>query len=175
MTTDSHIRRSVQENVLNRNIFHDVRSPGFIAKWPIAGLMMFLLGILTFGALAYNVRTNAPLLQWDLATAKTLHADATNIPPSLVEYILFGFFVGKEIVLMIGTILATYFLYKRFWRELGMLWISSAVGSVVWNFIVAYFARPRSPQQTGLVITTIPSFPSGHAMSALICYGFFIY
>jgi undecaprenyl-diphosphatase len=56
-----------------------------------------------------------------------------------------------------------------------MLWISSAVGSVVWNFIIAYFARPRPPDQTGLVITTIPSFPSGHAMSALICYGFLAY
>jgi undecaprenyl-diphosphatase len=56
-----------------------------------------------------------------------------------------------------------------------MLWISSAVGSVVWNFIIAYFARPRPPEQTGLKITTIPSFPSGHAMSALICYGLLAY
>jgi undecaprenyl-diphosphatase len=88
---------------------------------------------------------------------------------------LFGFFIGKEVVQVIVAILSVYFIYRRFWRELGMLLISSAGGSVVWNFMITYFARPRPPQQTGLPITTIPSFPSGHAMSAIICYGFLAY
>ncbi|HLO18065.1 MAG TPA: phosphatase PAP2 family protein, partial [Anaerolineales bacterium] len=81
----------------------------------------------------------------------------------------------KQLVQVIVSILIVYFLYKHYWRELAMLIISSPLGSVVWNFIIAYFARPRPPEQTGLPITTIPSFPSGHAMSALICYGFLAY
>src|SRR5215216_1764501 len=128
MTTDSNIRRSVQENLLSRNIFHDLRSPGLFAKWPIVGLMMVLLGSLTFSVLAYNVRTNGPLLQWDMTIAKTLHADAINTPPSLMEYILFGFFAGKEIVIVIGMTLAIYFLYKQFWRELAMVLIGLGGG-----------------------------------------------
>jgi len=111
----------------------------------------------------------------DTSVYKDLLSEARTAPPGVNEIMLFGFFLGKEVVQVIVTILTLYFLYKRFWRELGMLWISSAVGSVLWNFIVAYFARPRPPEQTGLPITTIPSFPSGHAMSALICYGFLAY
>src|ERR1041384_3652280 len=88
---------------------------------------------------------------------------------------LFGCFLGKEMVQVIVTILSLYFLYKRYWRELAMLLISSAVGSILWNFIIAYFNRPRPAEQTGLPITGIPSFPSGHAMSALICYGLLAY
>ena len=76
---------------------------------------------------------------------------------------------------MIVSVLGIYFIYKRFWRELAMLLMSSAVGSIVWNFIIPYFARPRPPIQTGLAVTTIPSFPSGHTMSAIIVYGFLAY
>jgi undecaprenyl-diphosphatase len=91
------------------------------------------------------------------------------------ELMLFGFFLGKQVVQVIVTILIVYFIYKRFWPELAMLIISSPVGSILWNFIIGYFNRPRPAEQTGLPITTIPSFPSGHAMSALICYGFLAY
>jgi undecaprenyl-diphosphatase len=88
---------------------------------------------------------------------------------------LFGFFVGKQLILVLVTLLSIYFVYKRYWRELAMLLISSAGGSFVWNFFVSYFARPRPPEQIGLEVTSIPSFPSGHAMSAIIVYSFLAY
>src|SRR5215216_6532295 len=88
---------------------------------------------------------------------------------------IFGFFVGKQVILVIVTIMSIYFFYKRYWSELAMLLISSAGGSFVWNFFVTYFARPRPTEQTGLEVTSISSFPSGHAMSAIICYGFLAY
>src|SRR6266498_2357193 len=120
MTTNSNIRRNVQENILNRNIFHDLRSPGLFAKRPAIGLTMFLLGALIFGILAYYINTKATLIQWDMTTTQAFQAAVKNIPSSLVEYLLFGFFLGKELVITIGTILAIYFLYNRFWRELAM-------------------------------------------------------
>ncbi len=164
-----------QQGSLEKTPLEGLRAPGLFRRWPILGLGMTLLGGLSFGALGYNLINHGPLLQLDLSVYKQLLADAKAAPPVVNEIMLFGFFIGKEVVQVIVTVLTLYFLYKRYWRELGMLWISSAVGSVVWNFIIAYFARPRPPQQTGLVITTIPSFPSGHAMSALICYGFLAY
>src|ERR1041385_517250 len=113
MTTNS--------NVLRRNTFRNLRSPGVLAKWPMIGLIMFLLGGIAFSALAYSVMPHGPLVQWDMATAKTIHATAKNISSWIIEYILFGFFLGKEIIIMIGTILMIYFLYKRFWREAAMV------------------------------------------------------
>ncbi len=175
MTTDSNIRRSVHENILSRNIFHDLRSPGLFAKWPVVGLTMFLLGILTFSALAYNVRPNGTLLRWDLATAKTLHAAATNIPSSLVEYILFGFFVGKEIIIVIGTVLSIYFLRKHFLRELAMILIGLGGGGLIWYFLSRFFDRPRPGNQLDVLVLRDPSFPSGLALAAVLCYGLLAY
>ena len=136
---------------------------------------MILIGGLSFAALGYNLLVHGPLLQVDVSVYKDLLAKAQAAPPGVNEIMLFGFFIGKEVVQVIVAILSVYFIYRRFWRELAMLLISSAAGSVLWNFIIAYFARPRPPEQTGLPITTIPSFPSGHAMSAMICYGFLAY
>jgi membrane-associated phospholipid phosphatase len=159
----------------SKSLFQGLRAPGLFKRLPAIGLMMIILGGLIFAGLGYNLLSHGPLVQVDTSVYKDLLSDARAAPPDVNEIMLFGFFLGKEVVQVIVTVLTLYFLYKRFWRELGMLWISSAVGSVLWNFIIAYFARPRPPQQTGLPITTIPSFPSGHAMSALICYGFLAY
>src|SRR5262249_10827498 len=152
-----------------------LRVPGLFKRWPILGLGMVILGGLSFGALGYDLMAHGPLVQLDLSVYKEFLSEAKTAPPSVNEIMLFGFFIGKEVVQVIVTILTLYFLYKRYWREVAMVWISSGVGSLVWNFIIAYFNRPRPPEQTGLPITGIPSFPSGHAMSALICYGFLAY
>lgn len=164
-----------QEGLPRDTSSEGLRAPGLFKRWPIVGILMVLLGGLSFAGLGYNLIAHGPLLQVDTSVYKQFLATAKSAPPSVNEIMLFGFFIGKEVVQVIVTILTIYFLYKRFWRELAMLWISSAAGSVVWNFIIAYFARPRPPAQTGLQITTIPSFPSGHAMSALICYGLLAY
>src|ERR671921_2392664 len=122
MTTTSHIR-PIQENAWNPNTSRGLRSPGLLAKRPLIGLILFLLGTLLFSWLAYSVKPKGLLLPWDLATSKALRADALNVPVSLIEYFLFGFFLGKEMIATIGLILSIYFLYKRFWRELGMVWL----------------------------------------------------
>ena len=152
-----------------------LRTPGWFRRWPIIGLLMILVGGLSFGALSYNLVAHGPLLQVDISAYKDLIAQARAASPGVSEIMTFGFFVGKQLVLLIVTILSVYFIYKRYWSELAMLLISSAAGSLVWNLIISYFARPRPAEQTGLVVKTIPSFPSGHTMSALICYGFLAY
>lgn len=152
-----------------------LRAPGMFGKKPAIGLIIILLGGLIFAALGYNLLVQGPLVQVDKSVHQTFYAEAKAAPPIVNELMLFGFFLGKQVVQVIVTILIVYFIYKRFWSELAMLIISSPVGSILWNFIIAYFNRPRPAEQTGLPITTIPSFPSGHAMSALICYGFLAY
>ena len=121
MTPDRNNKPSLQENTSSANTLEGLRSPGFFAKLPIIGLTMFLFGSLTFGVLAYNMMTKGPFIQWDMTIAKTFRGAETNAPWSLMENLLFGCFVGKEVVILIGTILAVYFLHKHFWRELAMV------------------------------------------------------
>jgi membrane-associated phospholipid phosphatase len=152
-----------------------LRTPGLFHYRPVIGLSLVLLGGLCFAGLSYNLVSHGPLLQVDTTVYRDLIREAKTAPPFINEIMIFGFFVGKQLVLLIVTILCIYFIYKRYWRELAMILLSSALGSVVWNFVISYFARPRPPDQTGMVVKTIPSFPSGHTMSSLIVYGFLAY
>lgn len=174
MTTNSNIRPAFQKNVLHGNILPDLRSPGWFAEWPTVGVMMFLLGGLVFGALAYGVQTSPALLAWDKAAANTLHSIALKLPSFLIEYLVFGFFVGREMIVILATILGIYFIYKRFWRELAMVLIGSGGGGLLWYFVCRYFDRQRPDVQMTISLTD-PSFPSGHALSALVFYGFLAY
>lgn len=174
MTTNSNIQPRIRKNILRGNFFDDLRSPGLFAKWPTVGMIMFLLGGILFGALAYGVQTSPALLEWDKTVAGTLHSIALNLPSFLIEYLVFGFFVGREMIVILATILVLYFLYKRFWRELAMVLIGSGGGGLLWYFVCRYFDRPRPAIQM-IISLTDPSFPSGHALSALVFYGFLAY
>jgi membrane-associated phospholipid phosphatase len=152
----------------------DLRVPGWLAKWPTIGIMMILVGGTIFGALAYNVWTKGPLLQWDVPLTTELHSEAVKEPPRIIELLIFGFFVGKELVQVIAIILALYFLHKRFWRELAMLLIGLGGGAIIWYFLIGIFNRPRPEAQIGIVVTD-PSFPSGHVITAVLAYGLLAY
>ncbi|MGE5377573.1 MAG: phosphatase PAP2 family protein [Bacteroidota bacterium] len=176
MATNSNIKLNAEKDGSNRNISPGIQSPGLFAKWPVIGIGMLLLGVLVFGALTYNVeQAHDSLLQWDMAATRTLHADLANIPSSLLEYVIFSFFLGKEIVIAIALILAIYFVYKRSWRELAMLVIGLGGGALLWYFLSHSLDRPRPPGQLPILPLTDPSFPSGLAVSAVLCYGFLAY
>ena len=135
---------------------------------------MFLVGASLFGALAYNVRTNGPVLQWDVPLNQQFHAQALKQPERIIEILIFGFFVGKELLQVIVVILSLYFLYKRFWPELAMLLIGAGGGAIIWYYLTAFFDRVRPTDQIGIAVSD-PSFPSGHAVTAVLCYGFLAY
>ncbi len=159
---------------LDTKTSRDLRAPGWLAKWPIIGVVMVLVGSLMFGAFAYNVWTKGPLLQWDAPLTKELHSEAMKEPPRIIELLTFGFFVGKELIQVIAVILALYFLHKRFWSELAMLIIGLGGGALIWYYLIGIFNRPRPQAQIGIVVTDA-SFPSGHTISAILCYGLLAY
>jgi len=142
--------------------------------WPVVGVVMFLVSGSLFGAIAYSVWTKGPLLQWDVPLARHFHAQAVNQPERIIEILIFGFFVGKELLQVIVIILALYFLHKRFWPELAMLLIGAGGGAIIWYTLTGVFDRVRPAQQIGIAVTD-PSFPSGHTISAVLCYGFLAY
>ena len=164
-----------QESSQKATDFQGLRVPGLFKKWPIIGFALILLGSLSFAALSYNLLAGGSLVQLDMSVYRELLAKARTAPPSVNDTMLFGFFVGKQTVQLIVIILSIYFLYQRYWLELGILQISSQGGGVLKNLFIDYFSRPRPPEQLGFVTTTLPSFPSGHAMGTMICYGFLAY
>jgi membrane-associated phospholipid phosphatase len=152
----------------------DLRSPGWLAMAPVIGIVMFLVGASLFGAIAYNVWTKGPLLQWDMPLARQFHTQAVTQPARIIELLIFGFFVGKELLQVIVIILSLYFLHKRFWPELAMLLIGAGGGAIIWYSLTGIFDRVRPTNQIGIAVSD-PSFPSGHAISAVLCYGLLAY
>jgi len=130
---------------------------------------------MSFAAIAYNVLAGGSLVQLDLSVYKELLAVARSSSAGVNDMILFGFFVGKQAVQWIVLILSIYFLSQRYWLEFAILQISTQGGGIIKNLIIDYFARPRPPDQLGFVTTTLASFPSGHALGTMICYGFLAY
>src|SRR5262245_11601407 len=162
------------DNSLDMKTSRDLRVPGWLSKWPIIGIVMFLVGGLLFGALAYNVWTKGPLIQWDAPVTTELHSEAVKEPPRIIELLIFGFFVGKELVQVFAIILSLYFLHKRFWRELAMLLVGLGGGAIIWYYLIGIFNRHRPDAQLGIVVTD-PSFPSGHVITAVLFYGLLAY
>src|SRR5689334_1824792 len=162
--------RVATDNRLDTGTSAGLRTPGWFAKWPMIGIVMFLVGGLMFGAFAYNVQTKGPLLQWDVPLAKEFHNEAVKEPPRIIQIMTFGFFTGREVAQIICIILGIYFLHKRFWREFWMLLLGVGGGAALWYFLSRFFDRPRPPEQLGIAVTD-PSFPSGHVITAVLFYG----
>jgi undecaprenyl-diphosphatase len=163
------------EQPLGRIVLPGLRSPGFFKRRPSWGIVLLLLSSLLFAAVAYGVQVKGHLVQIDETVYKSLLARAREASPVVQDIILFGFFLGKQSIQLIVLGLSLYFLWQRYWLELAILQISTQGGGLLKNFIMDHISRPRPPEQMGLVITTLSSFPSGHALGTMICYGFLAY
>jgi hypothetical protein len=70
----------------------------------------FLILLITFIILAYNLVKQGPLIQWDLPLAKSFHAFALNSPSLLTKIMIAGYYIGSGTIWITAIILALYFL-----------------------------------------------------------------
>jgi membrane-associated phospholipid phosphatase len=174
MTTQKIMAPRVDGRPLRSNAFMDLRSPGLLAKWPLVGLSLFIFGSLAFGGLFYNLVSQGPLLAWDRALAANLPALGLNSPAFVRVIMQVGFYLGKEVILVLDLLLAVYFIYKRYWQEFAMVTIGWMVAAGVFYLLSTAIARPRPPTQIWIIVD-IPGFPSGHAVSVIVFYGLLAY
>jgi membrane-associated phospholipid phosphatase len=174
MTTATKLATRVQDVQPLKSVYPGLRAPGLLAKWPLIGLAMFLFGSLMFGGLTYNLLAHGPLLAWDTALANTLPAIGLSSPAFVKVLMTAGFYLGKEVILVLDILLALYFIYKKYWQELAMVaigWIGSAL---LFYSLSNFLARARPPTQIWIIVN-IPGFPSGHAISVITFYGLLAY
>lgn len=157
-------------------VFRDIRSPGKFARHPRIGLAMFIAGSLIFGITAYSLVTHGPLLAWDVPLANSLHATALQSPRWVNDVMIAGFYVGDQLVILIGLVLGIYFLCKRYWCELVMLVNGFGVSALLFWTLSHIFNRHRPVFETPIWhMKTIPGFPSGHAIAIVCSYGLLLY
>jgi undecaprenyl-diphosphatase len=153
-----------------------LRTPGLLARWPLIGVMLVVLGGLLFGAMAINLQTHGPLLPVDARVANDLHAIALQSSPAMRGVMIFGFYLGEQVIVVIGLILALYFLYRRFWAGLAMVVIAWAAEGAIWLVLSQYYDRARPVFDVAVWHQmTEPGFPSRHTIAAVMCFGLLAY
>jgi membrane-associated phospholipid phosphatase len=175
-TNDAPSVIPLQDKGLVRTHANFLRTPGLLARWPLIGLLMILLGGIAFGVIAVSLQANGPLIQADVPVANAIHEAALHSSPFIRGSMIFGFYLGEQIIVVIGALLALYFLFKRFWPELCMVIITWAGEGSIWLVLSHYYSRHRPIFDVPIWHQmTTPGFPSGHAISAVMCYGLLAY
>jgi undecaprenyl-diphosphatase len=144
---------------------------GLLARFPVLGLVLLLLGGLIFGLLAVNVQTNGPLLAWDMPIDQAFHVYATHGSRLAFDAMRFSGALGRETALGVTVLLGLVWLWKRHWRALSMLLIGVAGGGVWFQMLAGFFMRHRPVWPDPLDPLPGPGFPSGHSMTAMLLYG----
>jgi membrane-associated phospholipid phosphatase len=169
---------TAQANTIKRYSYRpeDLQSPGTLSRHLGIGWVLFALGGIVFLLVGYNLEVNGPLLQWDLPLANQIHALALRSALSVRDFMFGGYYTGQQVLTLLGIFGILYFLSRHYWRELAMVIIGCGGETPIW-FALAYSVdrhRPvfAVPFWAGL---KSPGFPSGHSMSALICFGFLAY
>lgn len=165
-----------QSSKAGENFLDHLRTPGYLARWPVIGLLLFIIGSSLFGAFAYSLQANGPLIRADLPVANGLHTIALSSPSIVLPLMIFGSFLGREMVVLTGLALGMYFFYKRFWPELAMVLIGLIGGEILFEVLSRYFNRHRPVFSKPVwEVLPVPGFPSGHSISAVLLYGLFAY
>ncbi len=154
----------------------DLRVPGILARWPVIGLCMVLMGSSVFGAMVYNLQVQGPLLKWDVPLANYLHGVALGASVFMRDLMIAGFYMGKELMAATAVALSLYYLYKHYWRELAMVAAGFGGGGVIWFILSRLFNRPRPVFAHPIwIVLKEGGFPSGHTLTAVVGYGFLAY
>lgn len=151
-----------------------LRAPGWLARWPLIGLGLFLLGMLIFSGMSLDYLDHGPFIQYDNALAAMLPAIAAHGPAFLRGVMDYGFYLGKDVITLVSIVLGIYFLYTRAWEDLALLAVGCGGAGLLFFTLTPLFHRMRPPTQLWIVVN-LPGFPSGHAISSVVFYGLMAY
>lgn len=143
-----------------------------VATLGTAGLIVCLLLLVGIGWLSQEV-LEKETFQFDTTVLLGIHQWAN---PVLDHWMLSLTRLGDpEVVIIIVIGGLSWLLWQRRWAEAKML-IIACLGALILNQgLKLLFARPRPLLWTRLITETSYGFPSGHALGALVLYGFWAY
>lgn len=126
-----------------------------------------------FGRLAEDVVSNDSLVIFDQTAAAAVHE--LTIPGLTTFFLFITALASIEAIALVSLVGAAFFGARRRWL-LFVTWLIAAGGSVVLILLLkVLFARPRPYFEQPLLLETYYSFPSGHAMEAVVLYGMLAY
>lgn len=138
----------------------------------LVGFLLLLLCAGVFVSLAEDVSTNDPIVQFDSAVVNAIHADTS---PSLIPIMLWISDVGNQLPLAVTVVLVVYCFWKRRWPDLLLFVLAVGGAQLIDALSKLLFHRVRPAFANPITLATGYSFPSGHAMGAMVFYGLLAY
>jgi undecaprenyl-diphosphatase len=134
----------------------------------ILGVLVAVVGTLAFAELGEHVRQGSTQT-FDVAVLRWMDAHHTPALTALaVELTYLG--TGTVVLMIVGV--SALFLWHTAHRHSARLLLAAVAGNIILNGVLKlYFDRPRPSVFIWQAPVTSSSFPSGHAMSATVCYG----
>jgi membrane protein DedA with SNARE-associated domain/membrane-associated phospholipid phosphatase len=135
------------------------------------GLALFIIALSSFGEIAEDVIDKETLFYLDFRIQTVMERIVSpGVTRFMVEITNFG---GTYLVIMTIAAIIGYLMHKRDWWGLFALFLAAGLGEILLVLLKLTFHRPRPAHH--LAVAHGYSFPSGHAFSATIVYGFLIY
>jgi undecaprenyl-diphosphatase len=134
----------------------------------LAGALLAVVGTVAFAALGEHVREGATQ-SFDVAVLRWVDAHRTNaLTRAAVELTYLG--TGIVVLTVVGV--AALLLWHTQHQHSARLLLAAVAGNILVNAALKLvFNRPRPTVFDWQIAAASTSFPSGHAMSATVCYG----
>ena len=150
------------------------RKLGPFAKYELrvvlVGIAVVLVGI-PFGLLLQQVTTDGALTALDESAARWTNRRVQG-EDGVIGFMEFVSFLGKPIFLTVAVGLpALWFLRHGARKIVVFLAVTSIGGGIVDTIVKIAVGRSRPQHDEPIVEAFGNSFPSGHSMSSLVCYG----
>lgn len=136
------------------------------------GVVIAVGGLWLFGGIVQDILAGDPLVRFDATVAQALQGWATPLATIVFQAITR---LGSVGVGALGLGLVAWFGCRRQWLHLGGWLVAVGGGELLSVLLKLVLARPRPGVAPALVEASGYSFPSGHAMLALIAYGMATY
>jgi membrane-associated phospholipid phosphatase len=131
-------------------------------------LTLAALGVAAFGVLLAAVVGDTVVVQWDAATADWVHA---HVPSTGLRLFQALSLLGSPAPWVIG-VAAVLRLARRGDYALAGSWIAAlGGGGLLQEGLKAVIGRARPPYAGTFLHDHSSSYPSGHAMASILCYG----
>ncbi len=137
------------------------------------GFVISVAGLWLFGGITEDVIHHDPLTQFDMALLDWMRAHATPAGYAIFNAITL---LGSPVTMSVLAIGVSLLLAaRREWILLGGWLAAFAGGGLLDEVLKLVIGRPRPPYAAAFLHHYSWSFPSGHAMGALIGYGMLAY
>ena len=147
---------------------------GPLARYELRALLFGLATVLVgipFGLLLHQVTTDGPLTALDDSAARELNADFHDFDAGITVLNAVSF-LGKPIFLFFAIGLPGLWVLRHGGRKLAIfLAVTCLGGGIVDTIVKVAVGRPRPEVDEPIIEAFGQSFPSGHSMQAVVCYG----